>query len=76
MPNNNQANDITNPPAITNNDFEDTLFSDIEVYDLFWLRDRGKDNPPYRKTGDNQAGNTKTRTLHNFQPNTKVFQRI
>ena len=76
MPNNDQARDISNPPAITNNDFEDTLFSDVEIDDLFWLHDGGKNNPPYRKTGDTQAGNTKTRTLHDFKHNTKVFQRI
>ena len=55
---------------------ETVLFSEIEVDDLFWLKENGGDNPPYRKTTDTHAGNTKTRVLHNFDRNQKVFQRI
>ena len=75
MPNN-KAEDRYNPPAVRADDFETVLFSEIEVDDLFWLKENGGDNPPYRKTTDTQAGNTKTRVLHNFDRNQKVFQRI
>ena len=73
----NQANDRYNPPGVSqgSNDFEQTIFSDVELNDLFWLKNRGQDNPPYRKVNDSEAGNTKTRVLETFKSNLRVFQR-
>ena len=76
MPENNQAQDAYNPPPITNNDFDQTRFSDIETDDLFWLMDRNHpNNPPYRKLNDNESLNTKTRESHSFKSNDVVYQR-
>ena len=76
MPENNQAQDAYNPPSITNEDFDQTRFSEIEVDDLFWLKNvNDYDNPPYRKMDENEAGNTKTRVLESFKPNDIVYQR-
>ena len=76
MPENNQAQDAYNPPSITNEDFEQLKFNEIELDDLFWLKDRNApDNPPYRKLNDNEAGNTKTRLLESFKSNDVVYQR-
>ena len=73
----NQVNDRYNPPGVSqgSNDFEQTIFSDVEDGDLFWLKNRGEDNPPYRKVSDSEAGNTKTRFLETFKSNIRVFQR-
>ena len=39
MPNN-PANDRYNPPSVSDgvNDFEEILFEDVELEDLFWLK--------------------------------------
>ncbi len=73
----NQANDRYNPPGVSQGgeDFEQTIFSDVELNDLFWTKNSGKDNPPYRKINSNEAGNTRTRVLESFNSNTKVYQR-
>ena len=47
MPENNQAQDAYDPPPITNEDFEELKFNEIEVDDLFWTKDR---NTPDYKT--------------------------
>ena len=70
-----QVNDTYNPPSVSTPLFEEMLFSEVEVEDLFWLKDGGVDNPPYRKTDESQGGNTQTRVLQSFNPRTKVFQR-
>ena len=76
MPENNQAQDAYNPPAITNNDFDETRFSDIELDDLFWLENVSDgNNPTYRKITESEAGNTKTRTLESFNSTDVVYQR-
>ena len=75
MAKSNQVKDTYNPPSVSASTWEDVLFSEIEVDDIFWLKEGGRDNAPYRKTSENQAGNTWTRTLHNFQARTKVYQR-
>ena len=75
MPDIDQANDRYNPPGMSADDFQEILFSDVELEDLFWLKSTRGNNPPYRKTGDNQAGNTHTRALHKMNPRRKVYQR-
>ena len=75
MPENNQAEDRYNPPSVGNNDFDMMKFSDVEEDDLFWLKDVGTDNPPYRKFDNNEAGNTKTRVIESFDPNQTVYMR-
>ena len=73
----NQANDRYNPPGVSQGgeDFEQTIFSDIENGDLFWTKNGGKDNPPFRKVNNTEAGNTKTRILETFNSNDRVYQR-
>ena len=75
MPENNQAEDRYNPPGVGNDDFEVMKFSDIEDDDLFWLKNGGADNPPYRKFDNNEGGNIKTRMIESFDPNQTVYQR-
>ena len=76
MPENNQAEDRYNPPEISNDDFEEIRFSEVEVEDLFWLTGvGGSDNPPYRKIDEDSGGNTKTRLDENFQLSDIVYQR-
>ena len=76
MPENNQAEDRYNPPEISNDDFEEIRFSEVEVEDLFWLTGvSGKNNPPYRKIDEDSGGNTRTRVDENFQPSDIVYQR-
>ena len=70
-----QVKDTYNPPSVSSATWEDMLFSEVEIDDIFWLREGGNDNPPYRKTSETQAGNTRQRTLHNFDARTKVYQR-
>ena len=73
----NQANDRYNPPGVSqgSNDYEQTIFSDVELNDLFWLKNDGDNNPPYRKINESEAGNTKTRVLESFKSNLRVYQR-
>ena len=76
MPENNQAQDRYNAPEISNDDFEEVRFSEVEVEDLFWLTGAGgNDNPPYRKIDEGSGGNTRTRLDENFQPSDIVYQR-
>ena len=75
MPINDQANDRYNPPSNLSRDFEEVNLSDLEESDLFWLKDGGIDNPPYRKFDNNEGGNIKTRMIESFDPNQTVYQR-
>ena len=43
----NQVKDTYNPPSVSSPLFEEMLFSEVEVEDLFWLKEGGIDNPPY-----------------------------
>ena len=38
MAENNQAEDRYNPPGVGNDDFESMKFSEVELQDLFWLK--------------------------------------
>jgi hypothetical protein len=75
MAENNQAQDRYNPPSTSVDDFESLQFSEVEVDDLFWLKNSGSDNPPFRKLNASEAGNTTTRDLQNFNQNDVVYQR-
>ena len=76
MARNNQVNDRYNPAGVNSIDFEEFNFGDLEVNELFWQTDRPEESNPWRKENQTQGKHLKTQTLHNFQPKTKVFQRI
>ena len=77
MPTNNTAGDFYNPPSNLSQDFEEYYFQDLEVDELFWQTNKPKEEQiPWRKTSLTEGMNLKTRTTHNFQPKTKVFQKI
>ena len=77
MATNNTAGDFYNPPSNLSQDFEEYYFEDLEVDELFWQTNKPKEEHiPWRKVSQTQGMNLKTRTSHNFQPKTKVFQKI
>ena len=79
MPTNNTAGDFYNPPSNLSQDFEEYRFEDLEVDELFWQTNKPKEGEasiPWRKTSLTEGQNLKTRTTHNFQGKTKVFQKI
>ena len=76
MPTNNQANDRYNPAGVNSIDFEEFLFGDLEVDELFWQTNKPKESNPWRKSSQTQGLNLKTQTTHNFDLKTKVFQKI
>tara|TARA_R100000231_G_scaffold51750_3_gene43615 strand:+ start:646 stop:885 length:240 start_codon:yes stop_codon:yes gene_type:complete len=79
MPINNPMGDHFNPPSNLSQDFEEYLFEDLEVDELFWQTNKPKEGGasiPWRKTSLTEAVNIKTQTTHSFQGKTKVFQKI
>ena len=74
-PENNQANDRYNPPGNLSEDFEKYRFSELEMDELFWQTNQPGDNIPWRKVSVTQGKNLKAETLHNFNPNTVVWQK-
>ena len=76
MPTNNPTGDFFNPPSNMSQDFEEFWFEDLEVGELFWQTDRPEESNPWRKENQTQGKNLKSQTLHNFEPKTKVYQRI
>ena len=75
MSKNDPTQDRYDPPGVGNTDFEKMVFSDLDVYDLFWQTDQPGDNIPWRKVTDTQGMNLRARTTHNFEPRTVVFQK-
>ena len=76
---NNPTGDYFNPPSNMSQDFEEYWFEDLEVDELFWQTNKPKEGGasiPWRKVSQTQGMNLKTRTTHNFDLKTKVFQRI
>ena len=74
---NNPAGDHFNPPSNLSQDFEEYNFEDLEVDELFWQTNKPKEEQiPWRKTSLTEGTNQKTQTIYNFQPRTKVFQKI
>ena len=77
MPVNNPTGDHFNPPSNLSQDFEEYWFEDLEVDELFWQSNKPKEEQiPWRKTSLTEGTNLKTQTIYNFQPRTKVFQKI
>jgi len=73
---NNPTSDHFNPPSNMSQDFEEYWFEDLEVDELFWQTNKPKESNPWRKVSQTQGIQLKTQTTHNFQPKTKVYQRI
>ena len=76
MPTNNPTRDHFNPPSNLSVDFEEFQFGELEVNELFWQTDRPEESNPWRKVNQTQGMNLKTRTNHNFNLKTKVYQKI
>ena len=75
-PTNDPTNDRYNPPGNLSHDFEKFKFSELEHNELFWQTNQPGDNIPWRKINDTQAKNLKAETMHNFDVNTTVFQKV
>ena len=75
-PTNDPANDKYNPPGNLSDDFEKFRFSELEMDELFWQTNQPGDNIPWRKASATQGKNLKEQTLHNFNPNTVVWQKV
>ena len=76
MAENDPANDRYNPPGNLSEDFQQFKFSELEMDELFWQSNKPGDNIPWRKVSVTQGKNLKAQTLHNFNPNTVVWQKI
>ena len=76
MANNNPTRDRFDPPSNMSQDFEEFEFGDLEANELFWQTNRPEEENPWRKVNQTQGMNLKTQATHNFQPRTKVFQKI
>ena len=75
MAQNDPANDKYNPPGNLSQDFEEFKFSELEIDELFWQTNQPGDNIPWRKVNAKQGRNLKAETNHNFNLNTKVWQK-
>ena len=76
MPTNNPTRDRFDPPSNMSQDFEEFQFGELEVGELFWQTNRPEESNPWRKENQTQGKNLKSQTVHNFQGETKVFQKI
>ena len=76
MAKNDPAQDRYNPPGTMSRDFEKTSFSEVDVNDLFWQTNLPGNNIPWRKTSLTEGTNIKANTVHSFNPNTVVWQKI
>ena len=76
VPENNPTEDRYNPPGVASVDFEQTKFGEIDTEELFWQTNLKTENRPWRKTSQTQAMNLKTRTTHNFDASTVIYQKI
>ena len=76
MPTNDPTNDTYNPPGNLSEDFEKLFFGDLEIDELFWQTNQPGDNIPWRKVSSTEGKNLKAQSLHNFNPNTVVWQKI
>ena len=75
-PVNDPTNDRYNPPGNLSDDFEKFRFSELEMDELFWQTNQPGDNIPWRKATATQGKNLKSETLHNFNANTIVWQKV
>tara|TARA_B100000131_G_C17984539_1_gene560036 strand:+ start:469 stop:699 length:231 start_codon:yes stop_codon:yes gene_type:complete len=76
MPKNDPTNDRYNPPGNLSEDFQEYSFGELEVDELFWQSNQPGDNIPWRKVNQTQGKNLKAQSTHNFNSNTKVWQKI
>ena len=77
MARNNPTQDFFNPPSNLSQDFEETFFSELNNYELFYQTNKPKETPIiWRKVNESGAMNVKTRQVHNFNGKTKVYQKI
>ena len=73
---NNQAQDRYNAPNVRSVDFEETYWSDLEIDDLFWLRNdniNGNVNNCHRKINDTESMNLITREIVKISGNQRVY---
>ena len=77
MPNN-PVRDRYNPPGNTKVDFEQFVFSEVPVGELFWLNNdpNSNDNHAFRKLDETNSLDTKTQTNHPMDTNLSVYQKI
>tara|TARA_Y100000310_G_scaffold334833_1_gene415485 strand:- start:97 stop:330 length:234 start_codon:yes stop_codon:yes gene_type:complete len=77
MVGNNLPNDMYNPPSVSQTDFEEIRFNEIDSDDLFWLNQNpnGDVNHVHRKISDGEAMNLKTGVTSTFK-NIYVYQKI
>ena len=76
MATNNPTRDRYEPPSNLSVDFEEYQFGELEVDELFWQTNRPEESNPWRKVSQTQGMNLKAQSTHNFQPRTKVYQKI
>ena len=71
MPNN-PAQDAYNPSGI-GSEFEEHIFDDINIGEIFRFNATSSDQSLYRKENETQAMDVKTRVLHNISNNTNIY---
>ena len=71
MPNN-HTQDLYNP-AGTGSEFEEHLFSDVNVGEIFRFNADRADQSIYRKENETQAVEVKKQVLHNVNANSKIY---
>ena len=76
MGKNDPMQDAYNPPGNLSQDFEKFRFSELEMDELFWQTNKPGNNIPWRKVSATQGRNLKAKTIHNFKPNTAVWQKV
>ena len=69
---NNHTQDLYRPDGV-GSEFEEHIFSEINIAEIFRLNADNKDQSLYRKENDTQAMDVKTRIMHNITQNTKVY---
>ena len=75
---NNQAQDRYNAPGVRSVDFEETVWSDLDVDDLFWLRNdniNGNINNCHRKLNEIESLNLITRETVTISGNQRVYKK-
>ena len=76
MAKNDPTQDAFNPPGNLSQDFQDFTFGELESDELFWQTNQPGDNIPWRKVSQTEGMNLRSRTVHSFQPKTRVWQKI
>tara|TARA_Y100000310_G_scaffold315769_1_gene366699 strand:+ start:332 stop:565 length:234 start_codon:yes stop_codon:yes gene_type:complete len=77
MPRNDPVQDLYQPPSNQSIDFEEVLFEDVEVSDLFWLQDvNNRGNAPYKKLNGREGINVRTNKVQSVSLRKIVYSRI